>query len=161
MARYISPSPSPAPRSRSPSSSSRRPRSPLSLPKTQRRSPSPLPDCLDKDKAKDALKASLVFLGAYGAASLVANKFWPKGTLYGEKESWAHEAKDKVKHAVRGHPKDDSDHRRRRPQSACGNDQRRGSNLYRKSGHRRPPTIEMGGEVFAPRAAYRRTYSNG
>ncbi|KAI3320435.1 hypothetical protein HD806DRAFT_232493 [Xylariaceae sp. AK1471] len=37
------------------------------------------------DKTSSILKTSLVFLGAVGAATLLANKFWPKGMLYGEK----------------------------------------------------------------------------
>lgn len=38
-------------------------------------------------------------LGAIGAASLAAHKFWPKGITYGDKEAWEeeHEKKDKLK----------------------------------------------------------------
>ncbi|KAI0097164.1 hypothetical protein F4814DRAFT_434580 [Daldinia grandis] len=69
------------------------------------------------NERKDVLKASLVFLGAVGAASLFASKLWPKGILYGEKESWAQEAKEEVKHAL-GRDKPDNRENRRRTRSA-------------------------------------------
>ena len=74
----------------------------------RRRSPSPT----NSDNGKDLLKTSMVFLGVVGAASIAASKFWPKGILYGEKESWAREAKEgldaqereRVSHGYRSYP---------------------------------------------------------
>ncbi|KAI1073431.1 hypothetical protein F5B20DRAFT_516036 [Whalleya microplaca] len=159
MSRYTSLSPSTAPRSQSPSPS-HSPRSPSPSPKPRHRHSPPSSDRLGKDTAKDALKTSLVFLGAVGAVSLVAHKFWPKGTLYGEKESWAHEAKDKVKRAVHRDPKDDRDYRRSRPRSAYGDDRRRKPDLYLENAHKRRPRVDVEEEEFGARPAYRRTHSN-
>ncbi|KAJ4406476.1 hypothetical protein N0V82_010111 [Gnomoniopsis sp. IMI 355080] len=41
-----------------------------------------------KEKAENVLKTSLVMLGAIGAASYAAHKFWPKGITYGDKDDW-------------------------------------------------------------------------
>lgn len=50
-----------------------------------------------KEAKKDtALKTSLAFLGAVGAATYVASKYWPKGIIYGDKEEW--EKEDGAKH---------------------------------------------------------------
>lgn len=56
-------------------------------------------------------------LGAIGAATLAAHKFWPKGITYGDKEDWEHEDKSKkekvkdkakdVKAAITGEPRKD------------------------------------------------------
>lgn len=56
-------------------------------------------------------------LGAIGAATLAAHKFWPKGVTYGDKEDWEHEEKGKrekvkdkakdVKAAITGEPRRD------------------------------------------------------
>lgn len=58
-------------------------------------------------------------LGAIGAATLAAHRFWPKGVTYGDKEDWEHEDKEKskrekvkdkakdVKAAVTGEPRRD------------------------------------------------------
>ncbi|KAI1639182.1 hypothetical protein F4809DRAFT_175244 [Biscogniauxia mediterranea] len=100
MPRYITPSPSTS-RSRSRSrsysysrsqSSFRRGRSiDSSYRGRQTRSPSSSvsPSAAHDAKEKTVVKSSLAFLGAIGAASLIANKYWPKGVLYGEKEEWA------------------------------------------------------------------------
>ncbi|KAK8022353.1 hypothetical protein PG993_013120 [Apiospora rasikravindrae] len=45
-------------------------------------------DVKDKVKESSALKTSLVFLGSVAAATYVANRFWPRGVTYGEKEAW-------------------------------------------------------------------------
>ncbi|KAI6087275.1 hypothetical protein F4821DRAFT_116847 [Hypoxylon rubiginosum] len=118
MPRHRSPSPSPAPQRRS---LSRYPQSKRSLsinPQPRRRGSSSSSES-HSDTGKDVLKTSLVFLGAIGAASLAASKFWPKGILYGDKESWAHEAKEHVKHAV---GKDGSSHRSHRRRRSDGHD---------------------------------------
>ncbi|KAH9899067.1 hypothetical protein F4778DRAFT_742027 [Xylariomycetidae sp. FL2044] len=57
----------------------------------RRRQRSNSPSTKPSDKTKTILGTSLVFLGAVGAASIVANKYWPKGITYGEKEDWARE----------------------------------------------------------------------
>lgn len=48
-----------------------------------------------QEKAENVVKTSLVMLGAIGAASLAAHKFWPKGITYGDPDDWevAHEKK--------------------------------------------------------------------
>ncbi|KAI1487568.1 hypothetical protein F5X96DRAFT_142251 [Biscogniauxia mediterranea] len=100
MPRYITPSPSTSrscSRSRSRSysrsqSSFRRGRSIDSSYRGRRtRSPSSSvsPSTAHDAKEKTVVKSSLAFLGAIGAASLIAHKCWPKGVLYGEKEEWA------------------------------------------------------------------------
>lgn len=48
-----------------------------------------------KEKAANAVKTSLVMLGAIGAASLAAHKLWPKGITYGEKDDWEIEHEEK------------------------------------------------------------------
>jgi hypothetical protein len=55
---------------------------------------------------KSALKTSLVFLGAVGAATFAAHKFWPKGVTYGNKEDWEEEETviRKVKRERQGEP---------------------------------------------------------
>lgn len=58
-------------------------------------------DGLSEAKSESIVKTSLVFLGAVGAATLAAHKFWPKGVTYGEKEEWECEQKRKVRRAVR------------------------------------------------------------
>ncbi|KAI1268429.1 hypothetical protein F5Y18DRAFT_229178 [Xylariaceae sp. FL1019] len=70
-----------------------------------------------EDKTDAVLKTSLVFLGAVGAATLAAHKFWPKGVLYGDKEEEEEEKKEKK--------------RERR-------DRTEGSDSSRKNHHRRP-----------------------
>ncbi|KAI1477266.1 hypothetical protein F4774DRAFT_411984 [Daldinia eschscholtzii] len=101
------------------------------------------------DNKEDVLKASLVFLGAVGAASFAASKLWPKGILYGEKESWAQEAKKEVKHAM-GKDKPSNRENRGRPQSTGrGNvDQRR----------QRPPIIETQDGIIITRPGRRSMY---
>ncbi|KAI1328461.1 hypothetical protein F5Y16DRAFT_369086 [Xylariaceae sp. FL0255] len=54
---------------------------------------SPSPD--SQDKANAVLKTSLVFLGAVGAASLVAHKYWPKGVIYGDMEEQEEKKEEK------------------------------------------------------------------
>ncbi|KAI4868395.1 hypothetical protein F4820DRAFT_123416 [Hypoxylon rubiginosum] len=97
MSRHRSPSPSPSPKRRSLS------HFPENKPSLSTNSDSRRRSSLSSahsDSGNDVLKTSLVFLGAIGAASLAASKFWPKGILYGDKEAWAHEAKEHLKHAV-------------------------------------------------------------
>ncbi|KAI1105692.1 hypothetical protein F4804DRAFT_331115 [Jackrogersella minutella] len=99
MPRYAS-SPSSAPHAHA---SSRSHRSSLSADSEQSRQH--WPSSTDSDKGKDVLKTSLVFLGVVGAASVAAAKYWPKGILYGKKESWAQEAKEakeEAKHIMNG-----------------------------------------------------------
>lgn len=48
-----------------------------------------------KEKAENVLKTSLVMLGAIGAASIAAHKFWPKGITYGDKDDWETAAEKK------------------------------------------------------------------
>ncbi|KAI5920468.1 hypothetical protein F4810DRAFT_723303 [Camillea tinctor] len=100
MPRYITPSPSTS-RSRSRSRSCSQPqptfkrgRSIDASYKRSRRNRSPSssvsPSTTTREaKDKTLVKSSLAFLGAIGAASIIANKYWPKGALYGEKEEWA------------------------------------------------------------------------
>ncbi|KAI2612329.1 uncharacterized protein GGS25DRAFT_474891 [Hypoxylon fragiforme] len=98
---------------------------------------------------KDKLKTSLVILGAIGAASLAASKLWPKGILYGEKESWAHEAKEEVKHALHRGGSDDSERRRRtRSTGHADHDTRR----------RRSQRVEIRDEVVAIKPDGRQRY---
>lgn len=72
-------------------------------------------------------------LGAIGAATLAAHKFWPKGVTYGEKEAWELEkdrAKDKardVKAAITGEPRPrDRDRARARHGGGRSSGRRRG-----------------------------------
>jgi hypothetical protein len=59
-------------------------------------------DGLSESQSESIVKTSLVFLGAVGAATLAAHKFWPKGITYGEKEEWeCVEEKKKVRKAKR------------------------------------------------------------
>ncbi|KAI0378656.1 hypothetical protein F5Y04DRAFT_142983 [Hypomontagnella monticulosa] len=91
----------------------------------------------------------MVFLGVVGAASIAASKFWPKGILYGEKESWAQEAKEGVKHALGKGKSDDREARRRsRSIGASERDGRR----------RRPHRLEVRNEVVAAKPDGRATY---
>ncbi|KAI1642476.1 uncharacterized protein F4817DRAFT_320743 [Daldinia loculata] len=101
------------------------------------------------DKRKDALKTSLVFLGAVGAASLAASKLWPKGILYGEKESWAQEAKEEVKHALGGNKPDNKENRRRTRSVGHGSGGSRRQQL---------PRVEMRDEIVAERPGHRSMY---
>ncbi|KAI1373060.1 hypothetical protein F4677DRAFT_236397 [Hypoxylon crocopeplum] len=144
MPRYRSPSPSPDPH-RSPSSPSYG-RS-LSVNSRPRRQHSPSPT--HSDSRKDVLKTSLVFLGAIGAASLAASKLWPKGILYGEKESWAQKAKEEVKHVVRGDGSDDREHRRR-PRSIGNSDG--------GTRQRRPPRVDIRDEIVVAKPSGRVVY---
>ncbi|KAI0844555.1 hypothetical protein F5Y00DRAFT_248442 [Daldinia vernicosa] len=112
MPRYTSSSPSLSRTSHSRSSSCSRCNPSTNTQQGYQRSRSPS----HSNERKDVLKTSLVFLGAIGAASLAASKLWPKGILYGEKESWAQEAKKEVKHAL-GRDKPDSRENRRRTRS--------------------------------------------
>lgn len=52
-------------------------------------------------KTESAVKTSLIFLGAVGAATFAAHKFWPKGITYGDKEEWETKTEKKVKKAIR------------------------------------------------------------
>lgn len=71
----------------------------------------------NSEKAENIAKTSLVMLGAIGAATLAAHKFWPKGVTYGDKEDWECEEKGKrdkvkdkakdVKAAITGEPRRD------------------------------------------------------
>ncbi|KAI1465132.1 uncharacterized protein F4812DRAFT_133514 [Daldinia caldariorum] len=101
------------------------------------------------DNKEDVLKSSLVFLGAIGAASLAASKLWPKGILYGEKESWAQEAKKKVKHAM---GEDEPNHRQdwRRTQSA--------GRAYADQRRQRPPITETEDGIMITRPGHRSMY---
>ncbi|KAI1503351.1 hypothetical protein F5X99DRAFT_112756 [Biscogniauxia marginata] len=104
MPRYISPSPSTL-RSRSSSRSSSRSQSSFrrgrsvdsSYQGRRRRSPSISASAAHEAKEKTVVKSSLAFLGAIGAASVLANKYWPKGMLYGEKEEWAKKGERQIK----------------------------------------------------------------
>ncbi|KAB5513351.1 hypothetical protein GE09DRAFT_1231975 [Coniochaeta sp. 2T2.1] len=91
-------------RSPSPSSSISRSRSrsrSASRSRTQRLRDKFPEDGLSEAKSESIVKTSLVFLGAVGAATLAAHKFWPKGITYGEKEEWECVEKKKVRAAVR------------------------------------------------------------
>ncbi|KAI1799158.1 hypothetical protein F4811DRAFT_545305 [Daldinia bambusicola] len=101
------------------------------------------------DNKEDVLKTSLVFLGAIGAASLAASKLWPKGILYGEKESWAQEAKKEVKHAM-GEDQPNHGQNYRRTQSAG-----RG---YADQRRQRPPIIETEDGIMITRPGHRSMY---
>ncbi|KAI1396137.1 hypothetical protein F4819DRAFT_151231 [Hypoxylon fuscum] len=115
MPRHRAPSPAPYSRSASPS----RQRSLSAHPQPKHKTSSSPP--AQSDLGNDVLKTSLVFLGAIGAASYAASKYWPKGILYGDKESWAHEVKEGVKHAV-GHGDGRSEHRQHRRHRSVGYD---------------------------------------
>ncbi|OIW22793.1 hypothetical protein CONLIGDRAFT_687208 [Coniochaeta ligniaria NRRL 30616] len=84
--------------SRSPSRSRSRSSSPSRTKKLRSKLPS---DGLSDSKSESIVKTSLVFLGAVGAATLAAHKFWPKGITYGEKEEWECERKKEARRAVR------------------------------------------------------------
>ncbi|KAK8123600.1 hypothetical protein PG999_003518 [Apiospora kogelbergensis] len=45
----------------------------------------------DRSSSSSALKTSLVFLGSVAAATYVANRFWPRGVTYGDRERWEEE----------------------------------------------------------------------
>ncbi|KAK7990968.1 hypothetical protein PG990_015248 [Apiospora arundinis] len=69
------------------------------------------------NSSNSALKTSLVFLGSVAAATFVANRFWPRGITYGEKEEWEEEESRRPRH----------DRRRRRSISRQRRQRRRGS----------------------------------
>ncbi|KAB5559536.1 hypothetical protein GE09DRAFT_59790 [Coniochaeta sp. 2T2.1] len=99
--RRRSPSPSSSiSRSTSRSRSRSRPRS-ASRSRTQRLRDKFPDDGLSEAKSESIVKTSLVFLGAVGAATFAAHKFWPKGITYGEKEEWECVEKKKVRVAIR------------------------------------------------------------
>ncbi|KAI0834537.1 hypothetical protein F5Y06DRAFT_157045 [Hypoxylon sp. FL0890] len=135
-ARYTSPSG--APHSRSTSRSRRRSSSENSGPQ-RRRWPSPA----HSDSGKDVLKTSLIFLGVVGAASVAASKYWPKGILYSDKESWAQAAKEEVKHIVRGDGSDNSEEHRRRPRGTHHDDH--------DIRHRPPSRVDIRDEIVVVR----------
>ncbi|KAI1759389.1 hypothetical protein GGR53DRAFT_149411 [Hypoxylon sp. FL1150] len=143
MARHRSPSPAPTPQRRSLSRYPQRKKSLSTNPQPRRRGST---SSSESDRGKDVLKTSLVFLGAIGAASLAASKFWPKGILYGDKESWAHEAKEHVKHAVGKKGSSHRNHERRRSAEYDDRDTRH---------HRRAVVRD---EVVVTRPDGRRTY---
>ncbi|KAI1654588.1 hypothetical protein F4813DRAFT_205206 [Daldinia decipiens] len=147
MPRYTpsSPSSSQTPRPRSSSCS----RCNTSTNTKQRRQRSRSPS--HSDERKDVLKTSLVFLGAVGAASLAASRFWPKGILYGEKESWAQEAKEEVKHALGGNKPDNIENRRRTRSASHGSGGSR---------RRQPPRVEIRDEIVAARPGDHSMYAN-
>ncbi|OTA99358.1 hypothetical protein M426DRAFT_27603 [Hypoxylon sp. CI-4A] len=143
MSRYTSSSSSSTSHLRSPS---RPPRSSRST-DSQRRS-----SLGHSDKDKNVLKTSLAFLGVVGAVSIAASKYWPKGILYGEKESWAREAKEakeEVKHAIGGHRSDDRKSRTRPPSARH----------HHPSTRRRPPVqTEIRDEMFVRKPDGRTMY---
>ncbi|KAI2636221.1 hypothetical protein GGS26DRAFT_484463 [Hypomontagnella submonticulosa] len=109
------------------------------------RSPSPT----GSDNGKNLLKTSMVFLGVVGAATIAASKFWPKGILYGEKESWAQEAKQEIKHAMGGGKSDDRASQRRA---------RSVGPSERDSRSRRPHKLQVRDEVVVMRPDGHATY---
>ncbi|KAI1206638.1 uncharacterized protein F4807DRAFT_228454 [Annulohypoxylon truncatum] len=147
MPRYTSSSPSVSPTSHTyTSSNSNSHRSSVSSDSGSPRQRRPPP--VHSDSGKDILKTSLVFLGVIGAASIAASRYWPKGVLYGPKESWAQEAKDAkedVKHIMKG----DRDHRRRSHNSSHGD---------QDSPRRRPPHVSMRDAPVAPGPTNRNMY---
>ncbi|KAI0880741.1 uncharacterized protein GGS22DRAFT_174107 [Annulohypoxylon maeteangense] len=146
MPRYTSSSPSISPTSRTYASSNSH-RSSVSSDSGPPRQHRPVP--AHSDSGKDILKTSLVFLGVIGAASIAASRYWPKGVLYGEKETWTHdakEAKEEVKHIMKG----DRSHRRR-PRDIGHGDQ----DAFRR---RRPPHVTVRDEPVAPGPADRNIY---
>ncbi|KAI1456658.1 hypothetical protein F4805DRAFT_431191 [Annulohypoxylon moriforme] len=102
------------------------------------------------DSGKDILKTSLVFLGVIGAASIAASRYWPKGVLYGEKETWTQEAKE-AKHEVKHIMKGDRSYRRRSHDVGHGD-----HDAYRR---RRPSHVSMRDEPVAPGPTNRNTYA--
>ncbi|KAI2602546.1 hypothetical protein GGR54DRAFT_623661 [Hypoxylon sp. NC1633] len=145
MPRYTSPSSSTSPQRPSPRSHHQS----LTVNSNSRRHHSPSPPT-QSDKGKDALKTSLVFLGVIGATSLTVSKLWPKGILYGEKESWAQEAKEEAKRVMRKGRSDDTERHRRRPRSIGhdGQDAPRG----------RPPRAEARDDTVTTKPDGRRKY---
>ncbi|KAI1134824.1 hypothetical protein F5Y05DRAFT_191768 [Hypoxylon sp. FL0543] len=142
-ARYTSPSGTPHLRSRS---RSRRNGSSENSGSQRQRGPSPA----HSDSGKDVLKTSLAFLGVVGAASIAASKYWPKGILYGDKESWAHEAKEEVKHIVNGNGSNNSEDRRKP----------RGPRRENRDSRRRPPPrVDIRDEVLVRRPDGRCTHA--
>jgi len=49
-----------------------------------------------KEKKEGLIKGSAGLLLGIGVAAVVAHKFWPKGILYGGKEEWEAEVKEKI-----------------------------------------------------------------
>ncbi|KAI1444994.1 hypothetical protein F5Y02DRAFT_142812 [Annulohypoxylon stygium] len=143
MPRYTSSSPSISPTTRTYTSpnSHRSSLSSDSGPPRQRRPPP-----AHSDSGKDILKTSLVFLGVIGAASIAASRYWPKGVLYGEKETWAREAKE-VKHIMKG----DRNYRRRSHDIGHGDPE-----AFR---HRRHSHVSMRDEPVAPGPSDRNMYA--
>ncbi|CAJ2506716.1 Uu.00g079020.m01.CDS01 [Anthostomella pinea] len=158
MPRYTSPSPATS-RSSSPSGP-RRSRSAQPARHRRRRSPTP-----EGRTHKDALKTSLVFLGAVGAASLVAQKYWPKGFIYGEAEHFEEKAKKKVnqiKHAVLGDSHDDERERGRRRKSTHEPDYYSEDDRYREcGGHRQKSRLELEGLMGTSLPPGRHRYAEG
>ncbi|KAI2470473.1 hypothetical protein F4781DRAFT_430276 [Annulohypoxylon bovei var. microspora] len=148
MPHHTSPSPSlsPTSRTRTSYSSPRGSRSSDSEPPPRQRRPLPI----HSESGREILKTSLVFLGVMGAASIAVSKYWPKGILYGEKESWAQEAKEEVKHVMKGDRSNNKD-RRRRSHNAGHVDQ----DAFKP---RRPPHVNMRDEAAATRPGDRNMY---
>ncbi|KAI1409451.1 hypothetical protein F5Y13DRAFT_90365 [Hypoxylon sp. FL1857] len=108
------------------------------------------PSPAHSDSGKDVLKTSLIFLGVVGAASVAATKYWPKGILYGEKESWAQEAKEEVKNIIRGDGSDNSEKKSRRSRGTYHDDQ--------DTSRLPPPRVDVRDEVVVRRPDGRSMY---
>ncbi|KAI0105627.1 hypothetical protein F4776DRAFT_668592 [Hypoxylon sp. NC0597] len=145
--RYTSSSPSSVSDPRSTPGSRRKSFSENSQPPRQRGS-SPT----HSGDGKNALKTSLIFLGVVGAASVAASKYWPKGIIYGEKESWAQEVKKEVKNIVRGDGSSSSVEQRSRSREARHNNPNTRRGL--------PPRVDIRDEVVVRRPDGRSMYVN-
>ncbi|KAK7918121.1 hypothetical protein PG985_009995 [Apiospora marii] len=81
-----------------------------------------------KEGGKSTLKASLMFLGSVAAATYVANRFWPRGFPYGEKEEWEEARRP--------------DHHRRRTSRAEEEDEHRRPRRRRSTSQRRRYSVD-------------------
>lgn len=91
-------------------------------------------------KTESAVKTSLIFLGAVGAATLAAQKFWPKGWVYGEKDEWETKEERKVRRAVREAEEEEDEgdtRRRRRPAGGVRSEERGSSASGSRAGRQR------------------------
>ncbi|CAN8096376.1 unnamed protein product [Discula destructiva] len=98
-----------------------------------------------KEKAENVLKTSLVMLGAIGAASLAAHKFWPKGITYGNKDDWEgkeKEAEKDKKEKLKGRMKDGRDKIEGRAEGAPDPDRKRYIEERYRHRPRLPPTLD-------------------
>ncbi|KAK7937896.1 uncharacterized protein PG986_014764 [Apiospora aurea] len=82
-------------------------------------------DVKHKVKGSSTLKTSLMFLGSVAAATYVANRFWPRGITYGDKEAWEEDRR-------RGRRRRSASRRREGGRRGSFDDEEENPRLYRR-----------------------------